>query len=161
MTLLRLTCDRMLLRLARWLRAAGHDVALVGPRESDTDALARTRLDGRRLVTCDRSLVAEHAPGADDVVLLASGRPEPAAAELTGQLAVDWLAAPFTRCLVDNARLRPATDTQLLLLPASAWAHTEPVLACPRCGRIYWAGSHVRRMGERLQRLQHGDFHTH
>lgn len=155
MTGLRLTCDRMLLRVARWLRAAGHDVETVGAREPDIEALARARLAGRVFVTCDRRLVAEHAPRAEDVILLRSGQPERAAVELNARLGVNWLAAPFTRCLIDNARLRPATDTQLLLRPVTAWADTEPVLACPRCGRVYWAGSHVRRIRERLQHLQH------
>lgn len=32
-----------------------------------------------------------------------------------------------------------------------------PVTACPDCGRIYWPGSHVRRMRARLDCWRRGD----
>jgi uncharacterized protein with PIN domain len=36
-------------------------------------------------------------------------------------------------------------------MPASARALPGPLQACPACGRLYWPGSHVRRMQARLE----------
>ncbi len=77
---------------------------------------------------------------------------EQMAGELATQLDIDWLHAPFTRCLVDNAPLRAASAADATRVPAQARAAGGPIRACPACGRVYWPGSHVRRMAARLER---------
>ncbi|MFC7553294.1 Mut7-C RNAse domain-containing protein [Pseudoroseomonas wenyumeiae] len=37
-------------------------------------------------------------------------------------------------------------------IPPRARLLPGPFRACPCCGRVYWPGSHVRRMEERLRR---------
>jgi predicted nuclease of predicted toxin-antitoxin system len=103
----RLLCDEMLRGLGRWLRAAGHDTLIARGGTSDLDLLAFARAEGRILLTCDREL-ARLAGGDPQVVALATEAPDPAAGELSARLGIDWLAAPFSRCLLDNAALRPA-----------------------------------------------------
>lgn len=66
---------------------------------------------------------------------------------------LDWTFAPFTRCVMDNARLRDATDEEVAGLPARTQALPGPFRVCPACGRRYWPGSHVRRMEARLMGL--------
>ena len=85
---------------------------------------------------------------------LATEAPDQAAEELRSRLGLDWLAAPFSRCLLDNAQLRPAGARQAASVPETARAGAGPILACPECGRVYWPGSHVRRMRARLERWQ-------
>ena len=65
---------------------------------------------------------------------------------------MDWLHAPFTRCLVDNTLLKPAGEADLLRIPDESRALPGPFRVCPRCGRVYWPGSHVRRMRRQLER---------
>ena len=38
-------------------------------------------------------------------------------------------------------------------MPASPQAKDGPFQACPACGRLYWPGSHVKRMKDRLAGL--------
>ena len=151
---MRFLCDRMLVRLGRWLRAAGHDTAIAGAAEPDADLVARARAEERRLLTCDRRLKAERAPADARVVLLARGAPAAAARELTRRLGVDWQHAPFSRCLLDNAPLRPADAAETARVPERARALPGPVMACPHCGRVYWPGSHLRRMHRTLAAWQ-------
>jgi uncharacterized protein len=147
---LRLLCDEMLKGIGRWLRAAGYDAAIAANGATDEALAAQARAEGRFLLTCDRRLAA--LAGARTLVL-GSERHEAAARELK-DFGIDWLKAPFTRCLLDNAPLVPATAEGLASVPASARRDDGPLLACPKCARVYWPGSHVRRMRARLERWQ-------
>jgi uncharacterized protein with PIN domain len=150
---LRLLCDEMLRGLGRWLRAAGYDTLIARSGTADADLLAFARAERRILLTCDRAL-ARLAGDDPEVVTLATEALDPAAHELGARLGIDWLAAPFSRCLLDNAALRPASPLQAASVPAPAREGDGPLLACPECGRVYWPGSHVRRMRARLERWQ-------
>jgi hypothetical protein len=145
---MRFLCDRMLVRLGRWLRAAGYDTAVAGAGEADGDLVARARAEGRWLLTRDRRLVREDAGARDPVVLLAAETTGAAARELRERLGVDWQAAPFTRCMLDNAELVPAGADALARVPAGV--PDGPVMVCPACDRVYWPGSHLRRMHRQL-----------
>ncbi len=139
----------MLAGLARWLRAAGHDVAVLPRGSSDAMVAAQARRDGRVLLTRDRDFAAPRAAGLD-VVALGADALDRQAAELSRRLGLDWLAAPFTRCLVDGAMLEAALPEEV---PEAARARGGPFHRCPACGRVYWPGSHVRRMRARLDAL--------
>ena len=149
----RLLCDEMLRGIGRWLRAAGYDTLIARGGSADADLLALAEATGRTLLTCDRRLA--ELPGHDvAVVTLGSEALEAAADELRRRLGIDWLRAPFSRCLVDNAPLRAASERELAQVPESARRADETVSACPECARVYWSGSHVRRMRARLERWQ-------
>lgn len=148
---MRLLCDEMLRGIGRWLRAAGYDTAIARDGVADEDLLARARAENRILLTCDRALAGRSASAAA-VVLLATESLDEAAATLRERLAIDWLHAPFSRCLLDNALLHPAAPAALARLPEGARTDAGPITVCPDCGRIYWPGSHVRRMRARLVR---------
>lgn len=149
----RFLCDEMLVGLARLLRAAGYDTALAAPGTPDTALLALAGAEQRLLLTCDRAF----AMRADErAVLLGSGSADDQAAELGRSLAIDWCLAPFTRCLVDNALLRAARAEEVARAPQAGRRSPGPFHACPTCLRLYWPGSHVRRLEARLRRL-HAD----
>ena len=150
---MRLLCDEMLHGIGRWLRAAGYDTLLARSGTTDADLLAFAQAEGRILLTCDRRLGAL-AGAAPAVVVLGSEALEAAAGELRLRLGIDWLRAPFSRCLLDHAPLRPAQARELARVPETARREGDPVTACPECARVYWPGSHVRRMRARLERWQ-------
>jgi uncharacterized protein with PIN domain len=145
----RLLCDEMLLRLGRWLRAAGYDTAIAAGGTDDAVLIARCAAEGRALLTRDR-LLAERAAASVPVLLLPDETIDEQAQALAGTLGIDWLRAPFTRCVIDNTVLAPA--------PPEAWAAVPPrsrgaggvLHCCPECSRLYWPGGHVRRMRDRL-----------
>lgn len=150
---MRFLCDQMLARLARLLRAAGYDTLLAGEggdQDWDTPLLQRARAEGRILVTRDRKLAARAGPLA---VLLEADRPLDQARRLAALLPIAWELAPFTRCVMDNAVLRGASAEEIDRMPADARALGGPFRACPACGRLYWPGSHVKRMTSKLHDL--------
>lgn len=148
---MRLFCDEMLGATARWLRAAGYDAALADPGRPDAEILEQCRAQGRILVTRDRRLAQAAAPSVSSLLLTGDDEDRHAQA-LAQALGVDWTLDPFTRCLLDNTPLAPAAPADLAKIPESSRALPGPFRKCPRCGRVYWPGSHVRRMTSRLER---------
>lgn len=140
----------MLASLARWLRAAGYDTGLAPASAADRVVLDACRAQSRVLVTRDRHLAA-HAGAGVRVALLAANGLDTQVAELTATLGIDWTRAPFTRCLLDNSPLHEATPEERQRVPPRARDLPGPFRACPLCGRVYWPGSHVRRMQARLR----------
>lgn len=146
---MRFLCDEMLVRLARLLRAAGYDTYLAADGEPDSALLKIAVGEGRILVTKDKRLAAS----APESVLVSGWTAEQEARSLSKAVVLDWDYAPFTRCVMDNARLREATAEEIASMPGRAQDGPGPFRACPACHRLYWPGSHVRRMGERLKGL--------
>lgn len=143
----------MLARLGRWLRAAGYDTLIAGDVPDDRVLLDTALAEGRVLLTRDRAL-AGHGQAKARVVRLESDRVPDQARELRQRIGVDWLYDPFTRCIVDNTPLRPAEGHETDAIPLKARALGGPFRACPACGRLYWQGSHHRRMARRLETWQ-------
>lgn len=148
--LMRLLCDEMLVGLARWLRAAGHDAATPVPGDRDRRLIARAAVEERLFLTRDRP-IALHRAAAGLVVILDAESLDAQAHELRRRLALDWLAAPFTRCLVCNVALDRAGREGMARAPAAAREGQGPFCRCPSCERLYWPGSHARRMRARLE----------
>lgn len=148
---LRLLCDEMLHRLGRWLRAAGYDTALAERGARDRELLEQAEREARLLVTRDRGLAKL---AGERALLLHSEGVDANAAEVSRRLAIDWMAAAFTRCLMDNTPLRPAKADERIHAPRSARELPGPLHVCPRCRRVFWPGSHMRRMRGRLEAWQ-------
>ena len=148
-----LLVDRMLGRLARWLRLLGADAESWTAVDDDA-LLARLRGSGRTLVTRHRRRAARLAQLGLPVLPLVAD-------DLGGQLRETFArhAPPpperrFTRCGRCNAPLSAATTAE-----AAAWvpahvARTQTRFArCPTCGRIYWPATQPARFVRDLARF--------
>jgi len=140
----------MLGRLARWLRTLGYDTAY-DPAIDDPALVDWARQEDRILLTRDRPLLVELRP--DRALLILADRPLEQLRQVVTELGLGPPGELFTRCLVCNAELRLATETECAaLVPLTARKMGGPVRCCPRCSRVYWAGSHTRRMRAALAR---------
>ena len=142
-------CDKMLLRLGRWLRAAGYDTAIGEGGTDDGALIASCAAESRVLLTRDRRLAAR-AEACIPVLRLVEDKIDDQARVLAATLGIDWQHAPFTRCVVDNAVLDPAPPETAADVPPRSREAEGPLLRCLSCGRLYWPGGRVRRMRERL-----------
>src|SRR5512146_2679608 len=145
----RFLCDEMLGRLCRYLRAAGYDTLFANNGNPDRDLLQQCHDEGRYFLTQDQ-LVQEHKAARDIALILPQGDIDQLAAWLGARFRLDWLGQAFSRCLVDNTLLQPADPASLERVPADALRPGEPISLCPSCGRVYWRGSHYKRMHARL-----------
>lgn len=146
-------CDAMLARLARYLRAAGYDTALADSASADREVLRQAAGEGRWLITADRKII-EHKAARGRVVMLPHGSLDAQAKVLGMHFTMDWTGRAFSRCLLDNALLSPVSEQALPRVPLDVRQSGETVRQCPSCQRIYWQGSHYRRMMGRLRRWQ-------
>ena len=149
---LRFLCDEMLHRLARWLRAAGYDTTVAAGGASDREVLSQARAERRWLLTRDRGLV-ERRDAAGWVIWIDGETTTQQAGALSSRIGLDWLHAPFSRCLVCNRGLRPATRMEQDAAPALPPAGHAAILTCDGCRRLYWPGGHESRMRAMLGRL--------
>jgi len=152
-TLPRLLCDEMLVQLGHWLRAAGYDTLIAHRRAQDRSLVARAMIDDRILLTRDHKL-CEIRDAARCTVLLRGERIGEWVQEVTVRLGIDWLAQPFSRCLVCNTVLQPAPDLARARLPQAVLETITDINYCRQCDKLYWPGGHVRRMLRQLEAWQ-------
>ena len=146
----RFLADAMLGRLATWLRILGYDAEY--GRDEDDVLLRRARDEGRILLTRDtgilrrRELPPHLFVQSDDVT--AQMR------QVVRSLGLDLGVPPARRCTRCNALLEPQAKTEVAgRVPEFVWSHHDAFWGCPACGRIYWAGSHRRRIDETIRAL--------
>ena len=151
----RFHCDEMLGQLCRYLRAAGYDTLCANSGHQDRDLLRQCHEEGRYFLTQDQ-LVREHKAARDIALILPQGDTDQLAALLGAHFHLDWLSHAFTRCLLDNTLLQAADETAATSVPADARRPDETLTICPTCGRVYWQGSHYKRMRARLTKWQSG-----
>ena len=149
----RFLCDEMLGRLCRYLRAAGYDTQFARNGASDAELLRQCHDEGRHFLTQD-TLVQEHKAARGVALILPHVPLDELAALLDAHFHLDWLSRAFTRCLVDNTPLVAADDAALARAPQDARRQDEPLCHCPACGRVYWRGSHYKRMRAKLNAWQ-------
>jgi hypothetical protein len=150
----RFLADAMLGRLARWLRILGFDCAFDGGVD-DGELVRRAAREGRIVLSRDRSLPQDWwVPG---IHLVGSEDLREQLREIVRRFDLAGSVRLLSRCAECNEPLRPAREAGLSeRVPPHAYAAHRSFLECPCCGRVYWEGSHVRRIrrlaGEALGR---------
>jgi uncharacterized protein len=132
--------DRMLIRLARWLRLMGADV-LCDPATSGADILRLARGEGRPLLTRDKRLRT-----AQDVVYIQSHLFRDQVREVMEQYPFDPRRFAFTRCSACNQLLTLVSrEAVARSVPPFIYAAHEKFAVCEHCNRVHWDASHVER----------------
>jgi len=145
--------DSMLGDIARWLRMLGQDT-LYSSRFEDWRILRIAEKEGRIIVTRDRGLFARAKKKGLRVVLIELGRIEEQIAEIALRTGIELSFDPNkTRCPYCNTRLVKLSKAEALsFLPAKVVSAYDEFWRCPKCGRIYWQGSHWKTINEVLKR---------
>lgn len=143
----RFLADAMLGRLARWLRALGYDTAY-DPAVHDPELVRVAAEEGRVLLTRDRHLVEHLRP--ERALLVTDDDPLVQLRQVVDACRLSPPVQLFSRCLMCNGVLRPATPEEAALVPEASRGLPGPVRRCPDCGRVFWHGSHTRRMRDTL-----------
>jgi hypothetical protein len=145
----RFLCDEMLGHLCRYLRAAGYDTLFDTNGLPDRELLQRCVEQGRYFLTQDQ-LIIEHKAALGVACILPNVELDRLAAIVGTHFNLDWLSHSFTRCLEDNALLIPADAAALQRIPLDVRKPDQAFSYCPNCARVYWRGSHYKRIRSRL-----------
>jgi uncharacterized protein with PIN domain len=136
--------DVMLGRLAKRLRLLGYDV-LYDPTLDDNRLISLSLEQHRLILTRDEALAAR--PLASNHLFINSELVEEQLDQVLSESPGD--ASPLTRCSVCNEPLASLPRQEARdLVPPYVFENHETYLRCTVCGRIYWRGTHVRRMIE-------------
>lgn len=144
----RFAVDAMLGRLARWLRVLGLDATWQAD-VADADLVRHALGEERWILTRDRALPEEWR--VPRVHLVRSEVPLEQLREIVDAFALHDGARLFARCTRCNEEVEPiARERAAPLVPPRIFALHDRFWHCPRCGRVYWEGSHVERMRRAL-----------
>jgi uncharacterized protein with PIN domain len=147
MDLGRYLADEMLMRLARWLRMAGHDVSNPPEGADDSDLIELTLAEGRTLLTRDRLLARRCEKAGASCLLVRSS-------QLDEQLSELWAAGVSLklrpeRCTLCNGILRKVEASKTDA--SSGLVDDDALWRCEVCGKLYWRGAHWQGIRERLE----------
>ncbi len=151
----RFIADRMLGRLARYMRLMGYDVSYPPP-SSDARLIAAAKEEGRVLLTRDHAIALRNGPRAGNptVVDIRSSQILNQLAQLAEEGWITHFRKP--RCSLCNSSLGAiaAWEARHLLAPFTV-ATRDNYLLCTYCNTIFWEGSHWERFREGVESTLH------
>jgi uncharacterized protein with PIN domain len=141
--------DAALGRLARYLRMLGCDAVYLKD-VSGPDVLRETLRTGRTLLTRRRDMAER--PDIESY-LVKSDRVLEQVAEVAAEFNLEMSGRAMTRCIECNVLLEPVAKEDVLDEIPPHVRKTQNIFSrCPKCGRIYWPGTHYARSLARLMR---------
>ncbi len=144
----RFVVDSMLGRLAKWLRLLGYDT-LYSKNYEDWQLLKIAEKTGRILVTRDRGLYWRARKRGLNAVLIETDDVATRLAELYVKAGISLDANPErSRCPHCNSELVVVREKSLVKdrVPPESLRAFDKFYLCPRCGKVYWEGSHWRNI---------------
>lgn len=149
---MRFVADSMLGKLARWLRILGYDTAY-DAFAGDDDLLLQAEAEGRILLTRDAPLAGRAPEGR--CLLVEHGSLDDQVVQLVRALGLELDRETFTRCLLCNDPIeRVEPEAVRDRVPDYVYQNRSRFYRCPSCNRVYWRGTHLDRMAERLEQIR-------
>jgi uncharacterized protein with PIN domain len=147
----RFVADRMLGKLAKWLRVLGYDVVYL--KEAAQREILENLQAGRTLLTRNRR--AQSWQGKGRVFLVKDNDPKIQLREVVkGLRLVEADGAIFSRCLNCNRPLDAVMREEVREeVPDYIYQRQKEFHRCIDCGKVYWHGSHAVRMRQQLREI--------
>jgi uncharacterized protein with PIN domain len=151
----RFAADRMLGKLAKWLRVLGYDVVYL--RRADKEDILGQFKQGRILLTRDRRARLWRNQG--NVFVVQANDPKKQLREVVQGLGLSRRdSALFSRCLFCNQLLTPVSRKEVREeVPEYVYQTQDQFHRCHHCGKVYWPGSHPQRMRQHLDEIFKGE----
>ena len=144
----RFVVDTMLGKVAKWLRVLGFDARC--ERLLRREQIESHRNNGYLLITRNQRWCAQAG-----VLCLAANDPMEQLQEVVSRVSITPQdLTPLQRCIVCNRPLEPITREQAFgSVPDYVFETNTLFHQCGSCMKVYWPGSHPKRMLERLHRV--------
>jgi uncharacterized protein with PIN domain len=147
----RFIADAHLAALARYLRMLGFDVHM--DEKLDDAQVAEVAVREKRIVLSrDRELLKHRV--ITHGCYVHESNPRGQLKEIVERLDLLGAMNPFTRCMECNAELADVDKAEIIdRLPPGTAEYYDRFRSCPGCGKIYWPGSHQKRMRALIDEL--------
>ena len=155
---LKFIADGMLGKLTRWLRILGYDVEFK-PYEEDEKLLDLAKKTGKVLLTSDIELYKK-AVKLNIKAFLVNGKSEVenlAKISEKFSLNLDIEEVEETRCPKCNFKLKMVSPEEVRdKVPKTTLKTYKEFWVCtnPKCGKVYWQGSHWKKIGKTLKEVK-------
>ncbi len=154
----RFIADVMLGRLAKWLRIAGFDVSYSN-KFSDEELMAISSREERVLLSRDTRLLIRKP--VREFIFLESQDIQMQIRQVFEKMHILSLPFPLTRCLSCNeALIDTSRESVRDSVPLYVYKTQTRFKSCPKCRKIFWAGTHRRSVIQTLERLLHQNKRT-
>jgi uncharacterized protein with PIN domain len=147
---MRFEIDSMLVKLGRYLRCLGYDAEWDAERSLAT-RIERADAESRVFLTRNHN-IGHQVPAPARMLLLASDDAVEQLWHVVRELRLDPYRHLFTRCIRCNVALAEIEKSPAVAarVPAQTFACYARFYTCPRCGTVFWKGSHVRNTCTKL-----------
>ena len=140
--------DHMLGKLAKYLRFLGYDTYYPKNRMSDDDLIKIAKDEGRIIITRDKELARRsggfYVPSENYLEQLKMVIER-------YNLKDDMM---LTRCSICNEILVPVNKERVKdKIPPYVYEHQNEFYICPKCGRVYWWGTHTERIERTIRNI--------
>lgn len=149
--------DSMLGRLAKWLRILGYDAEYYNDNKNRRGIIYRSLQQKRIVLTRDHRLSKKRAY---KLICIQSNFFEDHLKQLEKELDLKFDKNKlFRRCSICNVLLEKIDKKEILnKVPPYIYSTHNEFSRCPKCNRIYWAGSHLELLEEKLRMLNSRGF---
>lgn len=143
--------DCMLGKLAKWLKILGFD-ALYFSKIEDTRLLALAEREGRVLLSRDNGLIGKARE--INTLFIESEDWNSQVKQVLDHFDLWQDVEPYSRCIECNVTLKDLSKRRARnLVTPFVYQKAESFALCPKCGRVYWKGTHHRDMEFRLDEI--------
>lgn len=140
----RFSADSMLARLARWLRLLGFDCAYDGG-INDAELVRRAVEEKRVVLTRDRKLKNEW--WVPNIYVVEAEGLRDQLREVVRRFDLARSIAVLSRCNECDQPIRPVAAAEIRdRVPPHVLELHHDFSTCPRCGRVFWEGTHAARI---------------
>ncbi|MEM4406327.1 MAG: Mut7-C RNAse domain-containing protein [Candidatus Methanomethylicaceae archaeon] len=147
---MRFVVDVMLGKLARWLRLLGYDT-IYDQSYNDEALLKLSKSENRILITRDVELFKRASKEGISSLLIHSTDLMGALSEISPLIKDSFIDSIGTRCTICNT---PLVEADRSKIPSEEIPNIGPLWSCPRCGKVYWHGSHWKGIEERIKNIK-------
>ncbi|MBU4374096.1 MAG: hypothetical protein KKD69_04725 [Euryarchaeota archaeon] len=152
--------DRMLGRLARWLRLFGYDTVVIMKQENEDELLLElAEKEGKVLVSRDRALVRKAIKKGIKAYPILSSEIMEQLREMRKEFNIK-IEPEMDRCTLCNSIIRKAKPEEMELIRAKEYVYPATLGSvtgfwlCDTCGQVYWQGKHWENIMERIDKLK-------
>src|SRR3990172_1183780 len=157
---MKFVADRMLGRLARWLRLLGYDTLGIGKQENEDDLLLELAGKERRiLLSRDEILIRRALKNGTAAYRVRSSGIMEQLMELKKEFDIGF-EPEMDRCSLCNSPIRRVKPAEMGLVREKDYVYPEMLESgtefwiCEACGQVYWQGKHWENIKERVGKLK-------
>jgi len=142
----------MLGRLAKWLRILGFDTAYLR-KAGDDELLGISRRENRVFLTRDSGLIEKNGRRSGRL-FIKSDDWEEQVVQVLDEFGLRDQVKLNSRCVVCNVELKRLSKAKATnLVTPYVLEHGSDFAICPKCGRVFWRGTHSGDMESRLESI--------